>query len=106
MTNTPPKIDKYDGTHIKWFLTKLAHLVKKMPKSYLPKVLSRAIFKRELLICCRTQTHNHGILKSILTLIAGAGSISRVLVVLQKTNNISFEMVFFVRCRFCEMPFL
>ena len=60
------------------------------------------------------QTHGHGILKSSfsnLCLIVEAGSISRVLVVLQKTNNASFEMPFlsdavFARCHFCEEPFL
>ena len=31
-TNTPPKIDKYDDTHKKWCLTKMAHLTKKCPK--------------------------------------------------------------------------
>ena len=31
MTNTPSKVDKYD-THIKWSLTKMAHLAKKCPK--------------------------------------------------------------------------
>ena len=31
MTNTPPKIGKYD-THKKWRLTNMAHLAKKCPK--------------------------------------------------------------------------
>ena len=31
MTNTPLEIDKYD-THKKWYLTKMAHLVKKISK--------------------------------------------------------------------------
>ena len=41
------------------------------------------------------QSHGHGILNSgfsILCLIVGVGFISRVLVVFQKTNNVSFEM--------------
>ena len=33
MTNTPPKIDKYDNTHKKWCITKIAHLAKKWPSS-------------------------------------------------------------------------
>ena len=36
MTDTPPKLDKYD-THNKWFLTKMAHLAKKMPKGHMPR---------------------------------------------------------------------
>ena len=41
------------------------------------------------------QTHGYGILQSSfssLCLIVGVGSITRVLIVLQKTNNVSFEM--------------
>ena len=30
MTKTPPEIDKHD-THKKWCLTKMAHLMKKLP---------------------------------------------------------------------------
>ena len=60
------------------------------------------------------QIHGHGILKSSFStfcLIVGVGSISRVLVVLQKTNNVSFEMPFlcdviFVGHHFCEVPFM
>ena len=59
------------------------------------------------------QTHGHGILKSSyfsLCLIVGLRFISRVLV-LQKTNNVSFEMPFlwdivFTRCHFYELPFM
>ena len=38
MTNTPPKMDKYD-TRRRWCLTKMAHLVQceKIPKSCLPR---------------------------------------------------------------------
>ena len=57
------------------------------------------------------QTHAHGILKSVfllqsdipitlLSLIVGVGSISTVLVVLQKAKNVV------LRCHFCEMPFM
>ena len=58
------------------------------------------------------QTHGHGFLKSssfslhsdipitLLSVIAGVGSISRVFVVLQKANNAV------VKCYFCEMPFM
>ena len=59
------------------------------------------------------QSHGHGILKSsffysivislnitLLCLIVGVGSIRRVLVVLQKANNVV------VRRRFCEMSFM
>ena len=59
------------------------------------------------------QSHDHGILKSsffysivislnitLLCLIVGVGSIRRVLVVLQKANNVV------VRYRFCEMSFM
>ena len=60
------------------------------------------------------QIHGHGILKSSFStfcLIVGVGSISRVLVVLQKTNNVSFEMPFlcdviFVGRHFWEVPFM
>ena len=60
------------------------------------------------------QIHGHEILKSSFStfcLIVGVGSISRVLVVLQKTNNVSFEMPFlcdviFVGRHFCEVPFM
>ena len=60
------------------------------------------------------QIHGHGILKSSFStfcLIVGLGSVSRVLVVLQKTNNVSFEMPFlcdviFVGHHFCEVPFM
>ena len=34
MTKTPPEIGKYD-THKKWYPTKMAHLVNKIPKGYL-----------------------------------------------------------------------
>ena len=65
-------------------------------------------------MCCMIQTHGHEILKlffSSLCLIVGVGFISRVLLVLQKTNNISFEMPFlwdavFVICNSCEVPFM
>ena len=33
MTNTPPKIDKYDNTQKKWCIAKIAHLAKKWPNS-------------------------------------------------------------------------
>ena len=58
------------------------------------------------------QTHGDRILKSsffplqsdipitLLCIIVGVGSISRVLVVLQKVNKV------IVRCHFCEMPFM
>ena len=60
------------------------------------------------------QAHGHGILKLSflsLCLILGICSVTRVLVVLQKTNNASFEMPFlldtvFVRCHFYEVPFM
>ena len=63
------------------------------------------------------QTHGHEISKlsfSGLCLIVGVGFLSRVLVVLQKTNNVSFKMQPFVRCcegdvrccHFCEVPFM
>ena len=44
-------------------------------------------------------------------LILGVGFISRVLVVLEKTNNKSFVMPFlwdaaFVKCHFCEVPYM
>ena len=32
MTNTPPEIDKYNNTHKKWYLTKMANLAKICPK--------------------------------------------------------------------------
>ena len=59
------------------------------------------------------QTHGYGVLKSsffqsrvifllatLLCLIVGAGSVSSVLVVLQKANNVV------VRCHLCWVPFL
>ena len=60
------------------------------------------------------QTHGLGILKSSFSskyLIVGVGSISRLLVVLQKTNNASFQMTFLgdaicVRCHFREVLFM
>ena len=39
MTNTPPKIDKYDDTH-KMVFYKNDRPCKKMPKGYLPGYLS------------------------------------------------------------------
>ena len=33
MTNTPPKIDKYDNTQKKLCIAKIAHLAKKWPNS-------------------------------------------------------------------------
>ena len=44
---TPPEIDKYD-THIKWCLTKMAHIAKKCPE-VICRGLDRVIFKREVL---------------------------------------------------------
>ena len=32
MTNILPKINKYDGTHNKWYLIKMVHLAKKCTK--------------------------------------------------------------------------
>ena len=60
------------------------------------------------------QTHGHGILKSSFAsfcLIVRVDSISRMLVVLQKTDNVRFEMQFlwdaiFVSCHFCDVPFM
>ena len=55
------------------------------------------------------QTHGHEISKSSfsgLCLIVGVGFLSRVLVVLQETNNVSFKMQLFVKCCIYEMPFL
>ena len=36
MKNFPPEIDKFD-THKKWCLTKMAHLVKKIIRGYMPR---------------------------------------------------------------------
>ena len=93
MTNTPPKIDKYD-THREWWLTKMAHLAKKYPKLS-AEGWAEWFLKVNSQIFSVIQTNGYGILKSSfssLCLILGVGSISRVLVVLQKTNNVSFEM--------------
>ena len=45
MTNTPPKIDKYD-THRKWRLAKVEHLAEKYPKA-ICQGLSLVIFEIE-----------------------------------------------------------
>ena len=70
---------------------------KKISKGYLPRDLPSDFLKRNSQICCMIRVHGHGILKSFsssLCLIAGVGFIIRVLVVLQKTNNVIFEMLF------------
>ena len=36
MKNFPPEIDKFD-THKEWCLTKMAHLVKKIIRGYMPR---------------------------------------------------------------------
>ena len=113
MTDTPPKIDKY-GTRKKWCLTKMAYRAKKNAQRSFAKGWIEWFYKGNFEICSRIQTHGHGILKSSfssLCLIVRVGIISRVLVVLQKTNNISFEVLFlwdavFVRCHLCWVLFL
>ena len=103
MTNTRPEIDKYD-THKTWCLTKMVQLAKKMPKSYICQGLSGVIFKREFLNLLHGSDLwlmdfkveifplQNDFLGTLLYRIAvGIGSIihiSRVLVVLQKTNNV------------------
>ena len=55
-------------------------------------------FKGNSEICTMIQTHGHGLLKSSISslcLNVGVGSISRVLVVLEKINNVGFEMPYF-----------
>ena len=63
----------------------------------MPRAELSDFLKRILKFVVFIQTHGHGILKSSffsLCLIVGVGFISRVLVVLEKTNNKSFEMPF------------
>ena len=60
-------------------------------------------------ICYMIQTHCHGTLKSRFSsscLIVGLGYISIVLLILQKTNNVRFEVAFLFKYRFCEILFL
>ena len=112
MTITPPKIDKYD-THKKCCRTKMTHLAKKC-LMVICQGLGRVIFLRESLNLQQIQTNGQGISKSSfssLCLIVGIGYINMVLIVRQKTSNVSFEMPFlsdadFVRCHFCDVPFM
>ena len=72
-------------------------LCEKMPKVHMPRAELSDFLKGILKFVVLIQTHGHGILKSSfssLCLIVGVGFISRVLMVLEKTNNKSFEMPF------------
>ena len=80
---------------------------KKWPKVICQELRAEWFLKGNSQICCMIQMHGYGILKSrffhsrvitritLLCLIVGIGSISRGLVVLQKTNNV------LVRCHLC-----
>ena len=112
MANIPPEIGKYN-THKKWYVTftKTAHLAKKCPEDICQE-LYWVIFKRKffnLLYDSDSWSWDFKVkfipLQSYIPitrmcLILGVGSISRVLGVLQKANNVV------VRCHFCEMPFM
>ena len=83
----------------------------KMPKSYLSRT-EKVIFKRKLLNLLYDSESwswdfkieffplQRDIPVTLLCLIIGVGSISRVLLVPQETNNVV------VRCHFCEMTFI
>ena len=104
--------DKYStwnrqyNTYKKWCLIKMTHLAKKC------QGLSWVIFKRKFLNLLYDSDSwswdfkveffplQSDIPITLLCLIVGVGSISRVLVVLQKANNVV------VRYHFCEMPFM
>ena len=110
MTNTSVEIDKYD-TQKNWCLAKIAHLAKKFP-NVICQGLSWVIFKRKFLSFLYNSDSSSWGFKveffrlqsdipiTLLGVIVWVGSISRVLVVLQKTNNVV------VRCHFCEMQFM
>ena len=98
------KCSNYD-THIhKMVHYKMVPLAKISPQVFC-QGLSWVIFKGNPYICNMIQTH--GILKSNFSnfcLTIEVAFISRVLVVLQKTNNGVIIKV--IWCHFCEIPFL
>ena len=107
MTNNPPEIDKCDD-HKKWCLTKMP---KKCQKVICYERLSWLTFKRKLLnllydsdswssdFIAKFSPLQSDIPITLLCLIVGVRSISRVLVVLQKINNVV------VRCHYlCWVP--
>ena len=95
----------------KWSLKNIAHLAKKCPE-IICQGLSWVVFKRKFLNLLYAPDLWSWDFKveffplpsdvpiTLLCLIVGAGPISRVLILLQKVNNVV------VRCHFCEMPFM
>ena len=110
ITNTPPEIEKY-STHKKWCLMKMVHLAKKSPE-ILCQGLSWVIFKIKFLNflydsdswSCDFKVKffplQSDIPITLMCLIVGIGSVSRMLIVLQKVNNVV------VRWHLRWMPFL
>ena len=119
MTKTPPEIDKY-GTHKKWCLTKMAHRTKKCPnhKAYLlmaelsdfrKGILKYVVWFRHMVMGFSSRYFSTLEWYSYYSPVyVCRGSISRVLVVLQKTNNVVVRWwgTFYVGCFFCEVVFL
>ena len=109
ITKAVPEIDKYD-THKRWRLQKWHTLRKDYP---VYQRMNWVIFKRKLLNLLYDSDSwswdfkvenfpiQNDIYGTLLCLIAvGLGSISRMLLVVQKTNNVV------VRCHLCWLPFL
>ena len=104
-----PEIDKYD-TQKKWCLIKMAHLAKKCAE-VICHGLSWVIFKRKFLNLLYDSDSwswdfkveffplQSDIPITLLCLIVGAGSISRMLVVLEKANNVVVRS-HLIRCYF------
>ena len=98
MRNTPPEIDKHD-TYKKWYVRKIAHLAKKYP-AVICQGLSWGILKRKFLNLSHDSDTwswdfkveffplESDIPITLLCLIVGEGSITMVLEVLQKSNNV------------------
>ena len=114
MTHNPPEIDNM--TLKKWCLTKIVHLAKKC------QGLSWVIFKRKFLNFLYDSDSwsldfkieffslQSDIPITLLCLIVRVGSISRVLVVLQKANNVAvnwhfYEMQFMLDANFAKRYF-
>ena len=115
-----PEIDKYD-TQKKWCLIKMAHLAKKCAE-VICHGLSWVIFKRKFLNLLYDSDSwsldfkveffplQSDIPITLLCLIVRVGSISRVLVVLQKANNVVvnwhfYEMQFMLDANFAKRYF-
>ena len=94
-----------------WSLRKMVHLAKKCP-DVICQGLSWGIFKGKFLNLLYNSDSwswdfkveffplENDMSITLLCLILGVGSISRVFVVLHKVNNVA------VRCHFCEIPFM